>query len=438
VVPALGLLSLGAFTLLYRYETDWYFRILTTAFAYPFQFPFLDGQYILVVRDCWQRGIDVYVNNPCDVLNLLNSYSPLLLRLTFLPTDAAWTNLFGLTLGSVFLISLAFLPPPRAMRELALIGVATLSPTSAFLLERANIDLAVFVAAVIAALCLEREFVVRFAGYVVIVLAGLLKYYPFVLLLTMLREGLLRFLVLAGAAAAVIIGFGWYYHDELVKALANIPSGLYFSNGFGAVEFPGGLGEVLQTVLSAAGVDGRFVDGLPQNAILRSSVRVVLTAASVGLAARLGRTAGLRRGLATLPVRHANYLIIGAILISGCFFAGHNVAYRGIFLLFTLPGFVLLTNFGSVGRVAWWMIAAIIFALWLPPLHHVFLYLWREHPDVWWAVAGRYANWAVHELVWWWLATVLLAIVFAFVIESTAWRTTTGMFRRMRTGTAVP
>jgi hypothetical protein len=438
VVPALGLLCLGAFTFLYRYQTDWYFRILTVAFAYPFDFPFIDGQVVMNWIRCWRRGVDVYVGDPCDVLDRALNYSPLWLRLSFLPTDKAWTNTVGLTRDGVFLISLAWLPQPRRMRDLGLVILATFSPVTVFGLERANADLDMFVLVVVAAVSLEHSFLWRTIGYAATMIAGLLKFYPFALLLLMLREGMLRFLVLAGATVAVIVGFGWYYHDELVRALANVPAGLYFSSGFGAVEFPGGLGEVLKTGLNALGLHGAFVDGLPENAILRTSVRLLLTAISVAFAIRLGGGAEVRSSLAVLPVRHANYAVIGAILISASFFAGHNTAYRAIYLLFTLPGFLLLAQSASLARVARWMVAAIIFAMWSPPLHHVSLYLARQHPDGSWAVAGRYVSWAVHELVWWWLATVLLAIVFAFVIESAAWRTTTGMFRRMRTGTAVP
>lgn len=130
-MPALGFVLLGTFGLLYVYETDWYFRILTTAFAYPYRYPFLDAQYQLVVRECWQRGVDVYVYNPCDIEGQLSNYSPLWLRLSFLPTDVSWTNCFGLTINSVFLVSLAFLPPPRGMRDLVLVVVTTFSPMAA-------------------------------------------------------------------------------------------------------------------------------------------------------------------------------------------------------------------------------------------------------------------------------------------------------------------
>jgi hypothetical protein len=39
-----------------------------------------------------------------------------------------------------------------------------------------------------------------------------------------------------------------------------------------------------------------------------------------------------------LPESEKMFLLIGATLIGGCFLAGTNIGYRGIHLLFTLPG----------------------------------------------------------------------------------------------------
>ena len=48
-----------------------------------------------------------------------------------------------------------------------------------------------------------------------------------------------------------------------------------------------------------------------------------------------------------LPDPEKTFLLIGAALIIGCFFAGSSSGYRGIHLLFTLPGTLC---HGSHGR----------------------------------------------------------------------------------------
>src|SRR5450759_2243500 len=135
------MLGLCVFALLYAFRTDWYSRIISIFFANPFRYPFLDTQFFLAAVDCWDRGIDVYAQKPCDVLNRPFNYSPLWLRATFLPTGEAWTNRIGVTLDGVFLLSLALLPQPRRIRDLGLVLLATFSSRTVFALERGNIDL---------------------------------------------------------------------------------------------------------------------------------------------------------------------------------------------------------------------------------------------------------------------------------------------------------
>ena len=45
-----------------------------------------------------------------------------------------------------------------------------------------------------------------------------------------------------------------------------------------------------------------------------------------------------------------SFLIAGAVLITGCFFAGQNIGYRGIFLLPLFPGLFALSGFGTGTR----------------------------------------------------------------------------------------
>src|SRR5262249_50785899 len=94
-IPAAGLIAMIALALLYQLESVSYYRVLALIGIVPFRYPFLDFEYILASVDCWQRGIDVYVNNPCDVLGLRFGYSPLWLRFSILPRKE-WTNPLGL------------------------------------------------------------------------------------------------------------------------------------------------------------------------------------------------------------------------------------------------------------------------------------------------------------------------------------------------------
>ena len=212
-----------ALALLYQLEPESYYRVLAFIGIVPFRYPFLDFQFVLASVDCWQRGVDVYVTNPCDVLDRPFDYSPLWLRFAFLP-GKEWTNPLGLCLAISFFLALAVLPPPRSGRELLPRLVATLSPVTTFAVERGNIDLLMFVIATAAGVLLLRPLRGRVAGYAMIVIAGLLKFYPLVLMVLTLRERPRVFLWVNAAAAAVVLATGLYFHAEVVKMVPNIPT----------------------------------------------------------------------------------------------------------------------------------------------------------------------------------------------------------------------
>src|SRR5260370_33569687 len=79
-IPAAGLAAMIALALPYYLEPRAYYRVLAFLGIFPFRYPFLDLQFLLASVDCWQHGIDVYVNDPCDRLGRPLGCSPLWLR----------------------------------------------------------------------------------------------------------------------------------------------------------------------------------------------------------------------------------------------------------------------------------------------------------------------------------------------------------------------
>ena len=112
-------------------------------------YPFLDIEGVLTAIDCHRSGIDVYVENPCDPLNRPHNYGPAFLWLSALRINVTWMNGLGLTLGILFLVSLFFLPKARPGW---LVTLAIVSPPVVFALERANVDLIIFLLAMLAAI----------------------------------------------------------------------------------------------------------------------------------------------------------------------------------------------------------------------------------------------------------------------------------------------
>ena len=257
-------------------------------------------------------------------------YSPLWLRFTFLP-GKEWTNPLGLCLAISFFLALAVLPPPRSGKELLPRLVATLSPVTTFAVERANIDLLMFVIATAAGVLLLGPLRRRVVAYAMIVIAGLLKFYPLVLMVLTLRERPRVFLWVNGAAAAVVLGDGRLFSRGDREDGAEYPSERAFSVRFGAHFLP----DVIAQKWTRQCIPGLRLLGLVKLAMFAA-----LFLAMAGWFFCMVRWRDFRIALARLPEPEKIFLLIGAALIGGCFFAGTNIGYRGIHLLFTLPGFL--------------------------------------------------------------------------------------------------
>jgi hypothetical protein len=342
-IPAAGLAATITFALLYQLEPASYYRVLAFIGIPVSQYPFLDFQFILASVECWRHGINVYDHDPCDVLNRAFNYPPLWLRFAFLP-GKDWTSLIGLCLAASFLLALAVLPPPRSWKEVLPRLVAALSPVTAYAVERANIDLIVFILATAAGVFLVGPLPRRFAAYAMIVISGLLKIYPLVLMVLTLRERPRVFLLVNGVAAAVVLAMVVYFHAELVRMVPNIPRA-------GALDIPRG------GVLGAHFLPdfiARMVEALQPG----FSLRVVRLATFAALFLTMAgwffsavRWHDFRIALARLPEPEKIFLLIGATLISGCFFAGSSIGYRAIHLLFTLPGLIAMARIEGDMRV---------------------------------------------------------------------------------------
>ena len=353
----------------------------------------------------------------------------------FLLFDKAWTNSFGpRPRRRRSCSSLGLLPPARGALALAVTLVATMSSATATAVERGNIDLLMFVMVATGAVLWTGGFARRVAGYALFLAAGLLKLYPLVLLALLLRERIGRCIALGVLAAAVLAAFLLAYHDELVRMRHNIPSGWFFTAGFGAVNLPNEVGLHALHVAERAGTlpaaeARRFTYLVPLILLL------LLTLEASTRAAVLARRADLRGGFAALPARHAALLVAGALVLCGCFFAGQSVLYRGIFLLLPLPGLLHLSRSiasraGRTGAMS--CCAIIVFLMWWPSIQWGVTALGLGDTRPGHGTALGYAAWAVNGVAWWWLIGVLLAVLLRLVQDCDAAGWLGGLIARAR------
>ena len=223
LVPLLGLALLAIFAALYTVDPKVYYRSLVAVGVPAWTYPFIDWEFIGAGIKCWSEGVNVYITNPCDLLNRPHNYSPLFLRAVFIPTGKFWTMPIGLVLVLAFLISLFWLVKPENWRELIVFALACMSPMVIYGLERGNFDIITFILLVVAGMLNTGPLASRTLSYALILLAGLLKFYPLVILSTALRERPRTFAVFAAAAGLIIVGVFYRFQEELAESWKNIP-----------------------------------------------------------------------------------------------------------------------------------------------------------------------------------------------------------------------
>ena len=128
-------------------------------------------------------------------------------------------------------------------------------------------------------------------------------------------------------AVGIFSGFWVGYHDEIARGLPLIPAGRYDTDLFAAKNLPFLVGMVAES----AAEPSNFAPLLGR--ITTVGLYAALLTLCLAISRRLMRAGELPAALTSLPRLEQVFLVIGSAVISGCFFAGQSVGYRGVFLL---------------------------------------------------------------------------------------------------------
>ena len=391
-------------------EHSAYVRLLTFWGFEPFRFPFVDLGSSLAAWDCSRKGVDVIINDPCDVLAGGFAYSPFWMTIDWIPLgqpDRVWV---GMVLAFSFLVSLSALPPAVSTTETALRIAAVLSSMVAFAIERANLDILIFLLVVGALPLLRRSAIAKAFGYGLVFLAGAIKYYPFILFGLVARERLRLGIPIAVAFLVALAAFFSTYANQIHEGLPHIVRGLPFGDMFGAKNLLFGMFLVC-----------RSQHVLPMDPVRFAMITTILVPAIILWAMiRLWQASDIPAAMGRIDEARRIALLAGALLLSGCFFAGQSIAYRGIFLFLVIPGLSALAQDRDAGAIA---SAARLAVTCIPIL------MWTEAIRQWvhLAVTGSYLSpgfhieailqpfnflpWFGRELAWWFLIAFLLTVL---------------------------
>ena len=429
--PLILLVAFTFFVALYVLARPIYFVALHDWGVPVFRFPFLDMHAILSALECKRQGVDVMRENPCDVLSRPHVYSPLWLSAAFLPINQRWLVPVGTILDFIFICSLYQLPVDRAAAGLLIIACAAVSPATAYALERANNDLIIFVLVIILARAAASTWPKRGFAYAMVLLAALLKYYPASLLILLLRETPKRLLAVTVGLLVITGIFVVSYHHALaenIEVLKHFSTG-YFTDSFDFRNLPFGSIELLQQSYSPS-------------LLLRTAIPVAILAILFGdLGSRIWRFTryeSLFADVARLPVEQSLYLLMGATLIMGCFFAGKSVLYREIYFLLTLPALLTLCRTLHEPTLRAWVkqiVVLIVFLMWSEFFRNLIRVGAESLLPTKGAIAAEIVFWVCKELAWWRVIAVFCTLLVALVSELPTGRVVWQRFALFRVAT---
>ena len=276
---------------------------------------FLDLSAILASNDALALGLDPYAPNPLDVFGRPHGYSHWWLalgRFGLTRADAPW---LGFALCAAFFVAVIAHLRPRQPGEIAWSLAVLCSPPVLLALDRANNDLVIFVllAPVVPCLLSPRPWL-RLLAVPLIAFAAALKAYPAVAVLVLLAgHGPRDTRRLLFVAALMFLALLPDTAADFARYAGIVPEteGLMT---MGARNLFVGLG----LPLAAARLLGPVCGGVIIGAFLRAKLFAPWTPAPADRRAWLS-------------------FVLGATLLTGCFFAGASFAYRWVFALWLAP-----------------------------------------------------------------------------------------------------
>lgn len=325
---------------------------------------FVDTYALLASSDALAAGLDPYAANPLDLLGRPHVYPQAWLYLGKLGLTRDDTRWVGLAVILMFAGVVAAWLRPRSRGEAVWYAAICCSPPVVFAVERANNDLVIFgVLAAVVPLVRGGTRLGWMLALLLVVLAAALKFYPLVALVLVLpgadRRSVSWNMLWAGLAAG-LIGVKLLPELSRVQAVGMYPRGLV---SFGATAFApvlgwSGLGPTL--LVAVAGV------------------------ALVAAWWRSRRFDGWQVAAEDLGVWYG--FLLGAVLLTGCFFAGLNYTYRFVFALWLAPLLWRLARdpraTGPVRRLATLTAALLVAVLWITPvLYQVIKYVRPRFPQ---------------------------------------------------------
>jgi hypothetical protein len=229
-----------------------------------------------------------------------------------------------------------------------------------------------------------------------------------------------------GLAMAVLLAlFFAVYLPDVMRGVPLITTGPYFFDLFAAKNLPFGLAQFT------------FRPDGPDNfsfMLLGSCIYALLVLGGVLICRRILSDTTLRSTFARISDYERIFVVVGSALIVGCFFAGQSIGYRGVFLLFILPGLLAVTRAApdlALRRLCRTAAIVLVLLMW-EECFRLGLKAIFDHLDIPQFVdyVQIFIFWLARELAWWWIVSVMVAFLLSFLADSEIFQAVVGLSKR--------
>lgn len=316
---------------------------------------FADLGFVLSAFECYRRGYDILVENPCNEWNHPMNYPRIWMSLTFLGLDQSHTFLLGIFIGFLFFTLILIIIGHLNYAEALAYTIILCSPSVMLGVERGNTDLIIFILLSISLLLLRfPRIVVRGFSYLILLLAATLKLYPIFALSIVFKENKRAAYVLAGVIVVAFILYVVSIFPDLKYISAETLRSNQLSYG-GIIIF---------------NIFFKLIKLLAPNQQGLNTIKIALLGLVIllllSIAYLLVRHRTASEDLSALNTDFLQSFRIGAGIYIGTFLLGNNWDYRLIFLIFTIPQILAWIKSNSwVSLFSSLAFLGIIITLWL-------------------------------------------------------------------------
>ena len=304
-------------------------------FVYPTVIPvemngltyiFADWGAILSANICEQKGINVYLENPCDIYNRKHVYGEILLHIPFAEFNKFYQFYFPLILNIIFLfIIVSFFNQTNSFKNYFLVFFIISLPVI-LAIERANSDILIFLM-----MYLISKYKNLFLSHILIIFSTLCKFYPICFGVIFLFQKIVKKIFLnISITAFFFILFLIHQYENLIQIFNNSAQ---FS-GSGVYQFS------LKGLIKAIPNIQVIINDYNINWLIYLFIGILLILPLTFFGKRIIQSQENEKFLLNIfdfNIFENRLYIVSTLVIIFCYFLVQNFNYREIFLIGLIP-----------------------------------------------------------------------------------------------------